>query len=77
MIGKMLKKMRIDKSLNQKDLANLLTIDQTTLSGWERGYREPTFSSIEKIAHECDYKIYFENKKGEKIQVSDLNRKDI
>jgi transcriptional regulator with XRE-family HTH domain len=78
MIGKMLKKMRTDKGLNQVELASLLSVNQTTLSGWERGYREPTFSSIEKIAELCDFKIYFENNRtNEKVEIKDLNRKDI
>ena len=78
MIGKMLKKMRMEKGLNQVQLANLLSVDQTTLSGWERGYREPTFSSIQKIADICDFKIYFQsNRTNEKIEIKDLDRKDI
>lgn len=78
MIGKMLKKMRTDKGLSQVDLASLLSVDQTTLSGWERGYREPTFSSIQKIADTCDFKIYFENNRtNEKIEIKDLDRKDL
>ena len=78
MIGKMLKKMRIEKNLNQVQLADLLSVDQTTLSGWERGYREPTFSSIQKIADICDFKIYFQsNRTNEKIEIKDLGRKDI
>lgn len=78
MIGKMLKKMRTESGMNQVDLANLLSINQTTLSGWERGYREPTFSSIQKIADMCDFKIYFENNRTkEKTEMKDLNRKDI
>ncbi len=78
MIGKMLKKMRIEKNLNQVQLADLLSVDQTTLSGWERGYREPTFSSIQKIADICDFKIYFQsNRTNEKIEIKDLDRKDI
>lgn len=78
MIGKMLKKMRIDSGKNQTELSNLLSINQTTLSGWERGYREPIFSSIQKIADLCGFKIYFENiKTKEKIEIKDLDRKDI
>jgi len=37
MIGKILRKMRKEKALNQTELAEKLNIDQTTLSGWERG----------------------------------------
>lgn len=76
MIGKIIKKMRIDKNLTQAELAKMLNIDQTTLSGWERGYREPTFESIEKIAKICNYTINFiNNNNKEIINSSNINRK--
>ena len=40
MIGKISKKMRIDNNFSQKELGKKLLITQTTLSGWERGYRK-------------------------------------
>ena len=76
MIGKIIKKMRIDKNLTQAELSKMLNIDQTTLSGWERGYREPTFESIEKIAKICNYTINFiNNNNKEIINSSNINRK--
>ncbi|MDD2180938.1 MAG: helix-turn-helix transcriptional regulator [Bacilli bacterium] len=78
MIGKILKKMRIDNNFSQKELAEKLLITQTTLSGWERGYRQPTFESIEKIAHFCDYSITFRsNVTNEIINSANIDRKDI
>ena len=78
MIGKILKYMRTDKQLSQEDLSNILNINQTTLSGWERGYREPTFKSIETIAKICDFNIIFENKKTkERISAKNIERKEI
>lgn len=50
MIGKMLKLIRESKKLSQKQLAKLLNIAQTTLSGYETKYSNPTFEMIEKIA---------------------------
>lgn len=76
MIGKVLKYMRKQKNLSQEDLAKLLLVNQTTLSGWERGYREPTFDTIEKIAKICGYNLFFENK-SEKFQAKNIERKDI
>lgn len=77
MIGRILRKMRIDSSLSQTELAKLLSVDQTTLSGWERGYREPTFEAIEKIATLCSYEINFTNKmNGEVINSKNIARKE-
>lgn len=78
MVGKILKYMRVTKGLYQKDLAKLLNVDQTTISGWERGHREPTFENIEKVANICNYEINFTDKtSGEKINIDSLKRKDI
>ncbi len=78
MIGKAIKYMRNQKKLNQKQLAELLKIERTTLSGYETERRNPTFELIEKIAKECGYKIYFVNKEtNEKFQINELKRKDI
>ena len=77
MIGKILKKMRLDNNVSQKMLSDKLSISQTTLSGWERGYRQPTFESIEKIADFCNYTIAFKNNvNGEIIDSKNINRKD-
>ena len=46
MIGKMLKFMRKTKKLNQKQLAKILNIAQTTLSGYETKYSNPTYETI-------------------------------
>lgn len=78
MIGKVLKKMRNDAKYTQKQLSKILSINQTTLSGWERGYREPTFDLIERIAAICDYEINFTNKTTkEVINTSNIHRKEI
>lgn len=78
MIGKALKYMRISKGLNQTQLATILNIAQTTLSGYETKYSNPTFEIIENIANNCDFEIYFINKKTkEEFRIKDLERKDI
>ena len=77
MIGKILRKMRLDNNFNQTQLADKLLITQTTLSGWERGYRQPTFESIEKIANYCNYSILFKNNiTNEIINTENIKRKD-
>lgn len=78
MIGKALKFMRKKRELSQEDLSQILSVNQTTLSGWERNYREPTFNTIEKIAKICDYEIIFRNKETkEEFKIKELERKDI
>ncbi len=77
MIGTILKKMRLDNNFSQKTLADKLLISQTTLSGWERGYRQPTFESIEKIATFCNYTITFKNNLNDEIiDSNNAKRKD-
>lgn len=76
MINKILKYMRIQKKLNQTQLAKLLNIAQTTLSGYETKYSNPTYEIIEKIANICDYEIIFRNKRTkEEITTSNIERK--
>lgn len=62
MIGQVLKHIRKEKNLSQKELASKIHVDQTTLSGWERGYREPNFDDIAKLLKLCNYDIVFRSK---------------
>ena len=78
MIGKVLKYMRSNKSLNQKDIAKAINIKQNTLSRYETETTDVNFETIEKIANLCGYTIYFKNNiTGEKFNAKDLDRKDI
>lgn len=54
--------MRINRKYNQTTIAKKLNIGQTTLSGWERGFREPTFDMALKIAELCNYEIIIKDK---------------
>lgn len=75
-IGLILRKMRLDNHLSQLEMAQLLNVDQTTVSGWERGYREPTFDVIERIASICNYQVLFHNDGlKETIDTSNIDRK--
>lgn len=78
MIGKILKTMRKEKELSQEDMSMILNINQTTLSGYERGYREPSYETIEKIAKICNYEIQFINTKtGNVLTTKNIERKEI
>ena len=75
MIGKVLKFIRTNRKLKQIDIARKLNVGQTTLSGWERGFREPTFDMVLKIAKLCDYEIIVKDKKtGEYITLDKIKR---
>lgn len=78
MIGKLLKVLRSNKGYNQTELANLLNIAQTTLSGYETNYSNPNFETIENIAELCDYEIVFRKKDTkEEITTKSINRIDV
>ena len=76
MIGKALKYMRKKLNYKQEVLARMLGISQQNLSRYEKNQRIVSFETIEKIANECGYKIYFESK-DDKFELKDLERKDI
>ena len=78
MISKILKTMRHYSKLKQGEVAKKCNIANTTLSGYESGYREPTFETIEKIANICGYDICFINRKNKEIlNTKNINRKEI
>jgi len=47
-----LKELREEKGLSQTKLGEALGVDQTTISQYERGVREPNIQTIKKI---CDF----------------------
>ncbi len=78
MISKIIKTMRKKANLPQKALAKVCNIANTTLSGYESGYREPSFDTLEKIANSCGYKILFQNEKTKEILTTEnIDRKEI
>ena len=50
-IGDKIRKIRIEKNMSQKKLANLTGISQTYISKIEENKRQPTFSKMVKIAN--------------------------
>lgn len=63
--SKKLKELRIEKELTQAQLAKLLLVDQRSISNWEKGTREPDFSTLVMIAEffhvTTDYLLGLEN----------------
>ena len=49
-IGEMITTLRSKNRMSQKDLADCLYVDQSTVSRWERGVRFPDTELIEKMA---------------------------
>ena len=70
--------MRKKKNIKQKDISDIIGVARNTVSQYETETIQPTFDIIEKIANECEYKIYFESFDGkEKFESKDITRKDV
>ena len=77
-IGTVIKYIRKQKKYKQEVLGEMINVKGNTITQYEKGKRNPTFETIEKIADICDYTIYFKNNKtGETFTSKDLDRKDI
>lgn len=49
-IGRMISKLRMEKGLNQRELASLLGVSNGAIGMWETGKRQPDLENIKKIA---------------------------
>lgn len=49
--GKVVRAERERQGISQEGLGNLADLDRTYMSGLERGLRNPTLGTMEKIAH--------------------------
>jgi transcriptional regulator with XRE-family HTH domain len=50
-LGKKIRQIREDKGLSQEDLADLAELDRTYIGGVERGERNVTILSLQKICN--------------------------
>ena len=75
-IGNMLKNMRnINTKLSQKEIAEMLTVADTTISSYERENSQPDFQTIVNYAEICNFEIKIYNKKtNEEISLEELLR---
>ena len=48
-IGRMISKLRMEKGLNQRELASLLGVSNGAIGMWETGKRQPDLETIKKI----------------------------
>ena len=79
MIGKILKTMRHESGLIQKQISEKTYIGRSTLSDYEREKTDISFENIEKIANVCNYNIIFVNKKDKNkfLSSDNIDRKEI
>lgn len=78
-IADRIKKYRNDRHYTQKELAGLLNVKPTTVSGWELGRNTPSIEMIKKLADIFD--VSFDNMAGvsddtNKLKTADLADKD-
>ncbi len=72
MIGEILKFLRKSKKLKQSEVAKEINLAISTISGYETGYSEPTFDTIEKLANIYGYDIIFRSRTT-KLEVTTKN----
>ena len=78
MIGNVLRYMRRKNKYNQRQIRRIVRVTRNIISQDETDTIQPTFDMIEKIAHNCGYKIYFESLDGkDRFQSKDISRKEI
>ena len=72
-----IKEFRQEARLKQKDLADMLSVKQTTVSGWETGYREPDLESLKRMADifNCSIDELLGQKEKPVVKDDMLNRK--
>ena len=77
-VGKVLKTMRRKCNFSQEQISKKIGYARNTISQYETETIQPDFATIEKIANECGYEIYFYNKKtDDKLTTENINRKEI
>ena len=58
-LGERIKKVREEKGIKQKDLADKIGISYVMLSQYERGVRTPKYEMIDKIAKSLDIDPFY------------------
>lgn len=81
-LGQKLKKLRMDKNLTQKDLADQLHVTFQTISKWENDENEPDIATLKELAklYECsiDYLLSEEEEhQVEEIKIEESPKEDV
>lgn len=53
-VGRALRRYRLERGLSQEEFAEVVGVHRTYMGGLERGERNLTLRSVEKIAHRID-----------------------
>lgn len=63
------------KKIKQSEVASKVNLAISTISGYETGYSEPTFDTIEKLANIYGYDIIFRNRTTNlEVTTKNINR---
>lgn len=75
-IGNILRNMRnINTDYSQKEIGDLLSVADTTISSYERENSQPDFETIVNYAKICDFEIKLYNKKtNEEMSLDELSK---
>ena len=78
MIGNVLRYMRRKNNYKQSQISKITGVARNTVSQYETETIQPTFEMIERIAHECGYRVFFESFDGkDRFQSKDISRKEV
>ena len=68
-IGNILKNMRINANITQKNIGSNLNVAENTISNYERSYSQPDFDTILKIIKLCGYDLKIYDANGKEINL--------
>lgn len=57
--GKIIKHCRKSAGLSQEQLAKKISVSSTTISNYEKEWRDASYTNMQKIAAACGYRIYW------------------
>lgn len=72
--GVILKNMRVKAGLTQKQLGEKISVEDNTISSYERGNSQPDLEKIAKIAKTCGYEIVIRDSKGNILTLEKMSR---
>lgn len=69
-IGTKIKKLRMTKGLNQTELANALSVSNSTISNWENGHRLPSIEELHRVSTFFDTSLGYFDPNGQPESIS-------
>jgi transcriptional regulator with XRE-family HTH domain len=73
-VGKALKRHRMGEGMSQRDLADVLEVDPSTLAKWEREERVPTGTCLERVERLLNAQSTVHCSSGERVHSQPLRR---